>query len=153
MTCEIKSIGLNKHRLLVDDKNVTVAFFSELKFGVENYCGKHVINFEINKKIEDYIKEIENIIFQKLPGIPYSSIRKNKWNPKLKPILRTYLRYITKDGKKILKTIVKQEDEVVMLKNIKSTNKLKIHIYLDHIWIQKDTTIGLCWYIDLINVL
>ena len=146
---ELKKIGMNKFRLTVDEEMITVAFFSELKFGVEQYYDKYIVNFEISVKIEKFIKEIEKFIFNNFPFTPYSSIRRNKNNLMLKPTIRTYLKY----KNKILKTIVKNKsNNVLTMKNIKKTDKLKVHIYLDHIW-TKENTIGLCWYIDLIDVL
>jgi hypothetical protein len=147
MKYEMKNIGMNKFRVTHDEKLISMIFNSKLKFGVEDYLGKNIINFEISKKIEKKIREIESFIFIQTKFVPYSSIRINKKNIFLKPLLRTSLKY----KKDVITTIIKNSDNnIINIKDIKRDYKLKIHIYLDHVWTIKNK-IGLCWYIDLID--
>jgi len=144
----ITRIHDNKLKIKKDDKLMSIVFRSTLKFGVENYYDKQILNLEINEKIRQKIIEIEKYIFEQEKNYShYSSMRINKYNPMLKPLLRTYLKY----KKNILKTIIKKNNTIVSLEDIKKNDKIKLDVYLDHIWIKKNK-LGLCWYIDSIEI-
>jgi hypothetical protein len=145
---ELYRIHNNKLLIKFNDKLISIILKSTIKFGIEEFYNKRIINMEISKKIYKKISEIEKFIFNKEKNYDhYSSIRINKTNINLKPLLRTYLKY----KKNILKTIVKKNNSIISLDEINKNDKIKADIYLDHIWIKKNK-LGMCWYIDSITV-